>query len=123
MEATFNFEDNYFKTGQKKFIYKDREGNEHELSVKILNRILSLIANKYVRTKIKHAEYAEIASAEFCKIHPQYRYYINWLKINSIIIVDEDYVPEDKTKNIKAKCKSYAFHDEFIGRNKNLLYI
>lgn len=113
MEATFNFEDNYFKTGQKKFIYKDRDGNEHELSIKILNRILSLIANKYVRNKIKHAEYTEIASAEFCKIDPQYRYYINWLKINSIIIVDEGYVLEDKTKKIKAKCKSYAFHDEF----------
>lgn len=113
MEATFNFEGHYFKTGQKKFIYKDRENNEHELSVKILNRILSLIANKYVRTKIKHAEYAEIASSEFSKIDPQYRYYINWLKINSIIIVDENYVPEDKSKKIKAKCKSYAFHDEF----------
>lgn len=113
MEATFNLQELYFKKDQKMFIFTDQDDKEYELSIYVLNRIVSFIANKYLYNRIKYAEMVEISSRDLNNIDTGYRRYINWLKRNEVIIVNEHYETPDFTKNKDGKCKMYSFHDDF----------
>jgi len=113
MEVIFNLQDQYFKKDQKSFTYKDKSGNEQELSINILNRILSLIANAYLYNQDENAEFTEISSIKFKNIDNNYKSYQAWLISNFIIIPDNHYQVADEAKGIEGECKKYAFTDEF----------
>ena len=113
MKIIFNLQDNYFMKDPKTFIHKCKDGTEQELSIYKLNRMVSLIANKYLYNQDEHAEFVEISSGKLNDIDTNYTSYIDWLISNWIIIKDDHYVVSDEEKGIKGSCKSYAFHDEF----------
>ena len=113
MKVIFNIQSTFFQKEQKTFIYTDEEGNQQELSIYILDRILSLIANKYLYNQEEYTEYTQIHSTLFSQIDPNYRSYIKWLKRNDIIIIDESYEVKDEKHGIQGKSKGYAFNDIF----------
>jgi len=113
MEIKFNLQNSFFKKDQKTFTFTKDDGTELELSINILQRILSLIAHQYLYNRQENSEYTQIHSDKFSQIDPNYKSYIKWLKRNEIIISDNHYEIPDHEKGTEGKCISYAFDDHF----------
>jgi len=76
-----------------------------DISIRTLQTILSFITNKYVFNKNK-GEWVEINSNDFKNINNEYKKYLEFLRVNNIIIIDYKYKEGEYSRK-------YAFNDYF----------
>lgn len=99
MKVRFNLKSFGVDTSKKEFTDRD----ENVLSISILESILSLITNLYVYNKY---ETINIHHTKFSNISNDYRKYLNHLRNQGIILINESY-----KKGVYSK--SYLLTDDF----------